>query len=127
LIVSANKDLYDFNPSPYSRRYFGVADLDQLFRAQAFSCEFFGVSKVDAGGLRQKLLRPVKLLAVKMNIIPRTMTGKKLLKRLVFGKLEPIPVSIDPTAFTHATPARLPADAPDRRFKVIYAVASLET
>ncbi len=31
LIATANKDLYDFNPSPHSYKYYGVVELRELF------------------------------------------------------------------------------------------------
>jgi SAM-dependent methyltransferase len=89
LLTTANKDLFDFNPSPFSLRYFGVPELRGLLTG--FHCEFFGDSPLSRIGLRQKLLRPVKRLAARAGLIPRTMAGKRWLKRLVFGKLQPLP------------------------------------
>jgi len=36
LIATANKDLYDFNPSPHSYKYYGVVELKELFTKQGF-------------------------------------------------------------------------------------------
>src|ERR1035437_9187839 len=36
LIVTANKDLYDFNRSPYSTRYYGVVELNEVFTRSGF-------------------------------------------------------------------------------------------
>ena len=38
LIASANPDLWDFNPSPHSVGYYGVAELGRLFAAAGFAC-----------------------------------------------------------------------------------------
>jgi len=42
LIATANKDLYDFNPSPHSYIYYGVVELNDLFARHGFETEFFG-------------------------------------------------------------------------------------
>ena len=36
LIATANKDLFDFNPSPHSYKYYGVVELDSLFSKYGF-------------------------------------------------------------------------------------------
>jgi len=125
LIVTANKDLYDFNPSPHSRRYFGVPELNRLLSEQGFNAEFFGDTPVDRITWRQRLLRPVKLLAVRGGLMPKTMMGKALLKRLVFGRLVSMPAEIRDGLAEIQAPTHLTGDAADRRHKVIYCAATL--
>jgi SAM-dependent methyltransferase len=124
LIASANPDLWDFNPSPYSVRYFGVTELGRLFHAEGFTCEFFGHLPVATLSWRQRLLRPIKKVAASLGLIPKTMAGKKWLKRLVFGHLVAMPAEITAQTAPCAAPAPLPPGKPERRFKVIYAAAS---
>jgi len=126
LIATANKDLYDFNPSPFSIRYYGVQELGNLFRKHGFSCEFSGYMSVDSVSWRQRVLRPIKALVVKMGLVPKTMSGKKFLKRLVFGRLVTMPAEIVNDEEMIVAPVHLQPDRPDRRFKVIYLVASSE-
>ena len=125
LIVTANKDLYDFNPSPFSHQYLGVPELARLFSSRGFSCEFFGVTPVQNVSVRQKILRPVKFLAVKLNLIPKTMSGKTFLKRLVFGKLQTMPAELRPHAAGYVAPTRIDGGRANHRFKVIYLAATL--
>jgi hypothetical protein len=125
IIVSANKDLPDFNPSPYSHRYLGPVELGQSLRPLGFSVACFGYLRVDAVSARQKLLRPLKRFAVALGLVPKTMKGKLLLKRMVFGQLAPMPAELTGTASTYTEPTVISADAPDRRHKVIYCVAEL--
>ncbi|MFQ5597618.1 MAG: hypothetical protein ACE5GK_06155, partial [Nitrospiria bacterium] len=122
-IATANKDLYDFNPSPHSHRYFGVVELEKLFSEQRFSVECFGSAPVDAVSLRQRLLRPVKKLAVHSGLMPKTANGKKFLKKLVFGKLVTMPAEIEEGMVPYEPPVQLPLGRPDRRHKVIYCAA----
>lgn len=123
LVASANPDLWDFNPSPFSTRYYGVAGLTNLFAAAGFAPAFFGHLPTDAVSWRQRLFRPVKKLAATLGLIPKTMVGKKWLKRLMFGGLVTMPAEIDERTLSYLPPAPLPAGQPDRRFKVIYAAA----
>ncbi len=123
LIATANKDLYDFNPSPHSYRYYGVMEFEKLFSGQGFSVECFGSTDVNEVSLRQRLLRPVKKLAVQSGLMPKTANGKKLLKRLVFGNLVPMPPEIEAGMITYSPPVALPFGQADRKHKVIYCAA----
>lgn len=125
LIATANKDLYDFNPSPYSTEYLGVPELDVMLRKQGFSGRFFGAYPVSSLSARQKILRPLKTIAARLGLIPKTMAGKKWLKRLVFGGLTRMPQEIDPRKYTYTDPAEIPLRDANDRYKVIYCAASL--
>lgn len=125
LIATANKDLYDFNPSPYSYNYYGVVELNELFAKQGFLVECFGSTSVIKTSLRQKILRPVKKLMIDLGIVPKTMSGKKILKRLVFGRLVRMPAEITEGMIQYAEPARLDLSHADIYHKVIYCVATL--
>ena len=120
LIATANKDLDDFNPSPHSFTYYGAAELSALLRAAGFTPSLFGYLRTDAVSFRQRLLRPVKAAAVTLNLMPSTMSGKKLLKRLVFGAPVTMPGSIVEGMIEYTPPDAIPADQPDRIHKVIY-------
>lgn len=125
LIATANKDLYDFAPSLYSVRYYGAAELPALVEAAGFRPELFGYLPVDRVSLRQRVLRPVKKLAVALHLIPRTMAGKRLLKRLVFGAMTTMPAEITDGLAPYEPPEPLEPGLPDRRHKVLYCAATL--
>jgi SAM-dependent methyltransferase len=96
LIATANKDLYDFNPSPHTYKYYGVVELNELFARHGFESEFFGDMRVGDVSIRQRVLRPIKRLVVMLGIMPKSMAGKKILKKLVFGGLVEMPAEIGP-------------------------------
>lgn len=125
LIATANKDLYDFNPSPFSVRYYGVTELDALCRKHGFAAQFWGYVDVTKVSLRQRVLRPIKSIAARLGLIPRTMGGKEFFKKLFFGSMVDMPASILDTPQDYEAPVALPANAADRRFKVIYCAATL--
>lgn len=126
LISTANKDLYDFNPSPYTFKYYGVLELQQIFERNNFVSKFFGDVSTKNISLRQKLLRPVKKIAVKFNFVPKSMVGKKILKNLVFGKLVDLPFEIQENMIKYNLPSRISSKKTDREFKVIFCEAKLK-
>lgn len=125
LIATANKDLYDFNPSPHSVAYYGIPELRDVFARNGFSTAFFGNTPVDGLSFRQRMLRPVKKFVVDRGLMPKTMAGKKFFKRLVFGSLVPMPAEVLPGTSPRQEPVPLSSDRPDARHKVIYCVATL--
>ncbi len=126
LIVTANKDLYDFNPSPYSHTYYGVVELYELLTKQGFSIECFGYLSIAEVSSRQKLLRPIKKFAVDFDLMPKSMVGKKLLKKLVFGNMIKMPAEIEADMIPYKPPTILPLTEPNTTYKVIYCAATLQ-
>ncbi len=123
LIASANKDLFDFTPSPHSHRYFGVVELATELGALGFEVQCFGDTPIDQVSPWQRVLRPVKMAASRLGLIPKSMKAKKLLKRLVFGGLVTMPAEIDVATAPQVSPVRLPTAQPCRDFKVIFCAA----
>lgn len=125
LIATANKDLYDFNPSPFSVRYYGVKELGELCNRHGFESNFWGFVDLSKVSLRQRVLRPIKSIASRLGLIPKTMGGKELLKKLFFGDMVSMPASILDAPVDYVEPASIPSGAPDTRHKVIYCAARL--
>lgn len=124
LISNANKDLFDFNPSPYSHVYHGVVELGALFRDVGFEARFWGDIPVAAVSLRQKLLRPIKKVVVGLGLMPKSMAGKALLKRLVFGEMQPFPHEISwEAAQAPIHLVQIVGDVPDTAHKVVLCAA----
>lgn len=125
LVATANKDLWDFNPSPMSHRYYGARELADLFGELGFSCEIYGYMPVSTVSWRQKLLRPAKKLAVGMGIMPRSLKGKRFLKRFVFGQLVTTPAELSIRGERIVQPTRISGSEADRLHKVLYCRATL--
>jgi SAM-dependent methyltransferase len=123
LISTANKDIWDFHVSPHTHTYFGVRELYDLLSRFGFDCTFFGFQPVDRVPLRQKLLRPLKRAAVSLGVMPKTMKGKRWLKRLVFGPQQQMPTELTMAHGPYSPPMPISAHTPDRRHKVIYCAA----
>ncbi len=87
LVCLPNRDRPDFNPSPFSIRYPNALELAQLFRAHGFQPRIFGGFPVEGASARDRLLTPLRHVAVRYRLIPRSMRAKALLKRLLYGRL----------------------------------------
>lgn len=125
LIVTANCDLFDFNPSPHSVAYYGVLELEKVLRQSGFGADFLGGTPINSLSLRQKILRPVKTIAVRLGLVPSSMAGKKLLKRLVFGGLTTMPAEIDKDTAPFSPPTPISAAMQCLDYKVVYVTAKL--
>jgi SAM-dependent methyltransferase len=114
LIATVNKDLWEFHPSDFSVAYYGVPELRALFEAQGFATEFFGFEPVDRLSPVQSALRVVKRLAVASGLMPRTMAGKRWLKRIFYGPQVPMPGELEagdgqiPATGRYRSPPRWP-------------------
>jgi len=125
ILCSANKDVSGFNPSPYSYRYFSTPELFDLLDNSGYrEIQLYGDCRAATESMRDRVKMCIKRSAVKLNIMPKTMKGKKLLKRIFFGKLVELPPEIDDSAAEYVPPRQVPPDVPNREFKVIFAVAS---
>jgi SAM-dependent methyltransferase len=123
MICTANRDLPDFNPSPFSHRYLNPPELAAMLRPLGFEVRMFGDSPVGPRTLTSRVVRGVKAFAVKLKLIPGSMRGKVLLKRLVFGKLRPLPAEIQDGLVATPPLAPIAVDQPNVDFYVLHCVA----
>jgi SAM-dependent methyltransferase len=122
LISTVNREWTGFNPSPFHTRYYSATELQDALARSGFA------SDLKAGfeqrrGVRDRLVGNLRRAAVALRIIPSTMDGKALLKRLFYGPLERIPRELEPTR--RATGLLLPL-APGMdlsQFRTLYAEA----
>jgi len=125
LLATANKDLFDFNPSPYSVTYYNPPELDVMLSVYGFDSTFLGGSPVNSHSILSKLIRLVKVTAVKFNLIPGSMRSKQWLKRILFGKLSPMPKEICASDAPYISPVPIDGSHADTQNQVIYCVAKL--
>ena len=123
LVCLPNRDRPDFNPSPYSTRYPNLGEIASLLRDSGFEPRVYGAFPVEAASSRDRVLAPLRHLAVRYRLIPSSMRAKSMLKRILYGKLPELGVVRDGLA-DYADPVELDASAgSDSRFKNLYAVA----
>lgn len=122
MVCSVNKDWRDFNPSPLAARYFSASELVASMHKSHFHVELFGAYPVSNGSTKDSLVSAVKRTAVRLHLMPKTMKGKELLKRLFFGQLQPIPFEVQEGMAEYAQPVGISPDRPNSDYKVLYAV-----
>jgi SAM-dependent methyltransferase len=123
IISTVNREWTDFNPSPFSTRYFSGEELLALLRDRGFQTEIYGAFPLGHGTPRGRLISLIRRLAVRLHLIPTTMRGKVLLKRIFLGRLAAFPAEVVDAMAPYRPPTRLRADGPIRDFKVLFAVA----
>ena len=62
-----------------------------MLTAAGFEPELFAGFPDTGGGWKSRLFRAIRRTAVALHLIPPTMNGKERIKRLLFGKLDPLP------------------------------------
>jgi len=123
LICTVNKDWTDFNPSPYSKKYFSAPELYSLVNQKFSQVQLFGAFPVSNKGIKNKFLSSVKRKAVNFNLIPKTMKGKEIFKRIFFGKLLTLPSEIEDGQVEYSLPVEISSDQPNYQYIVLFSEA----
>lgn len=122
LVCSVNREWADFNPSPFSTRYYSAKGLSELLEGAGFKAEIRAGFEAAAKTPLQKTVSLVKRFAVRLGLIPKSMKGKAWLKRLFYGKLAELGPEIDDTTAVH--PLVRITSFPVTSYKVLYAIGT---
>jgi SAM-dependent methyltransferase len=128
LFASANPERPDFVRSPHSVSYHSADQFRAALEALGFRVTVEGAFPVEIGeaGLGHRLggaaLRLARRTLERLRLVPRTLRGRAWLKRLVHGKLTPVPAELL-TGFAGEAARHVVAAGPARGFKVLYVTA----
>jgi SAM-dependent methyltransferase len=123
MVCMPNRDRPDFNPSPFSTRYPNIGDIASLLGRAGFAVKIYGGFAVAASSGRDRVLGPLRHLAVRYRLIPDSMRAKAMIKKVLYGRLPRLGAVHDGMA-DFAPPDELDATAgSDNRYKNLYAVA----
>jgi len=124
MIVTANSSLFDFNKSPYTYVYPDVLTMSKLFSAHKFNfISAEGGTNLSDTNIRQKIFRPLKFMASKLGIIPKTMSGKAWLKKIFFGgSCVRMPEKISSNLVNIELPKQISKNKNNKDYKVLYFV-----
>ncbi len=125
LLSTVNKEWSDFNPSPFSTRYFSARELSNLLQSHQFQVSLFGAFPTQRNTAKARLISLIKRTAVSLRLVPKTMRGKQLLKRIFLGKLAPLPKEVEDHMASLAPLEPIDSNAPTPYYKIIYASAQL--
>ena len=123
ILCAVNCGWRDFHPSPFSTRYFSSSELRGALAETGFEAELYGGFSSTKSTAGSAIVSFLKRAAIATGLMPRTMKGKELWKRLFFGPLVAVPEELGPEAAPYDQPMPLNGANSDRRFKVIYAMA----
>ena len=126
-ICTVNKDWSDFNPSPFSVRYFSAPELFEFLSQHGFDVELFGDCPISEGSMIDTIVSVIKRTAVVLHLMPKTMKMKEIFKRLLFGKLLELKNEIEDGVVEYSAPVPIPYSSPNLQYKVLYAIARILT
>ena len=89
-------------------------------RKYFFDVEIFGYFDYGETTLWQRILRPVKKAVFDLNLMPKTMSGKQIIRSFVFGRLLELPPELSPDEVNFQKPERITEDFPNYEYKVLY-------
>jgi SAM-dependent methyltransferase len=122
IICTVNREWQDFNPSPYSVRYFSVTELADLLKEEFEDIRCYGGFPVSTGSLKDITLSLIRRTAITLRLIPRTLKGRERLKRIFMGRLTPIPFEIADSMCQYHPPSPIPDKSPNRTHKELFVV-----
>jgi SAM-dependent methyltransferase len=125
LLCTANRVVPDFNPSPFSVRYHSSEELRDLFGRHGFDVEISGAFRAEPTSAADRVISLIKRAAVALHLVPKTMKGKALLKRVFFGPLQQAPAELDEAQGRRAPLEPVPAGADDAVHRVLFVHARL--
>lgn len=97
LISYPNNEWGNFNPSPYTFKYFSISEMHHFLESNGFSSKTLLGFQHRTDTFSSKILDLVRTIAVKLRLIPKSFALKDILKRIFFGKLQPIPNELKTT------------------------------
>jgi ubiquinone/menaquinone biosynthesis C-methylase UbiE len=122
LVCTVNKEWPDFNPSPFSVRYYSAVELAGLLGGCGFQPEIYAAFPANHRSVRDHVVSRLKRTAVRLHLVPRSMKGKAWLKQLFLGDLVPAPPEVTEGMAAPESLRPVEGDAPVRGYKVLYAV-----
>ncbi|HSG04994.1 MAG TPA: class I SAM-dependent methyltransferase [Nitrospiria bacterium] len=125
VICTVNNQWPDFNPSPFSTRYYSGAEISGILENKGFQTTLFAGFPVGGDSIRSRVISVIKRMAVSMNLVPKTMKGKEFLKRVFFGELGVLPDEVREGMADYRQPLSLSPNDEIREYKVLYIIGRL--
>lgn len=125
IISSVNREWKDFNPSPFSTRYFSASELHDMMGKFCNDVKLLASFPAHNASVRGQLISWVKRIAIRLHLIPNSMKGKVFLKRIFMGKLTPLPAEVTDGMATYKEPTFIDPTLPQSAYKMLYAIGSV--
>ena len=95
IICSANKERPGFVPSPHAKNYYSGKELYSLLSNQHFAVNLLAGFPISTNRFIDLTRNTIRTFLRSLNLIPKTLKGRELLKRIAYGKLQKIGPEID--------------------------------
>jgi len=126
IVVTANWEWAGFNASPFSHKYLSARELAETMDQAGFETTINVAFADDPHSLKRRIVGLVRKVAVALHLVPKTMRGKKLLKRLFYGELKPVQRELTDDVASLEPLCDPPAESgPITNYEVIYATGTL--
>lgn len=125
IICTVNKDWSDFNPSPFSFKYFSAPELYTWLSQYGSNVKIFGNCFVEADSPKDKIISIIKRTAVALHLMPKTMRIKQIFKRFFFGKLIILKGELTDGMVDYSSPVLIAHDIPNPSYKVLFATTNI--
>ena len=122
LLCTPNCEWPEFNPSPFSQKYYSASQLRRMLEGAGFETEVRAGFKVSNDTPGRKTVAVMRKAAVALGLVPKTMKGKALFKRFFYGRLSELGPEIDTTVPIENL-VSVGGAAPVINYKVLYAIA----
>lgn len=123
LFVNANPERVDFIRSPLSMHYHTAQEFRTALAERGFDVAVHGAFPISDAGTVARLASVGRRVAERLGLIPRTLAGRALLKRLLVRNMVQIPDQIPLDAPAPAHREEIREGHPASRWKVIYVTA----
>jgi SAM-dependent methyltransferase len=125
-IACANPERPSFHESPYSTHYPSARELNRMLGDAGLEPTMYGIFPLDTS-LRGRALRLAAAVATKLHLVPKTLAGRGMLKRIFFGELTPYEGTAAAAQRNSEIPqpVRIAGDRICAGFRVLYAVGRL--
>ena len=126
VLCSANPERPDFNPSPHSVQYYSASELFRILTHEGFEAEIFAAYPLASQSLKSGVITLIKRVAVGLRLVPKSMKGKELLKRIFLGRLEEMPQEMVHRPGECSVPTQVSLAGALPGYKVIYSVGHIK-
>jgi len=120
LLCSVNCHWPAFNPSPYSRRYYSAAELEQMVRESGFDPVVYAAYSDTPYSFQNRAVSFLRGVTARLHLIPKTMKAKEKFKRIFYGTLTAMPAELGDSEAPIEMPIRMNAASIAGTYKVVY-------
>jgi ubiquinone/menaquinone biosynthesis C-methylase UbiE len=124
IIVSANPERDGFIASPYSTVYYTASEYAEILTRAGMRPQLYGAFETGSSGrqrseMRVRIETKLRNAATAMHLIPRTLRGRTIVKRMLGKTLIPVPAEL-PAGFARMHAPVPIGNGPNPEWKVVY-------